>query len=77
MRRQTGNVYWVQKGAGLAWVRLRSLERDNETGIGETGVVRAPVSPRHSPHISASPPSQNVHILAELETKKNSSVANP
>ena len=77
MRKQTGNVYWVQKGAGLAWVRLKSPERDNEAGSGETGVVRAPVSSQHYPHISASPSSQNVHILAELETKKNSNVANP
>ena len=64
-----------RKGAGLAWVRLRSPERDNEAGSRETGVVRGPVSPQHSPHISASP-LQNVHILAELETK-NSNVANP
>lgn len=63
-----------RKGAGLAWVRSRSLESDNEARSRENGTVRAPTPRQPSPHIS------DPHVYTcplNLRLKRTLNVANP
>lgn len=60
MRKQTGNVYWVQKGGRAGLGQTEFLGSHNEAGSRETSAVRAPVP---APPLTYLPPNMYTRLL--------------
>lgn len=69
MRKQTGNVYWVQKGGRAGLGQTEFLGSHNEAESRDTVPLEPP--PQPSPHI---PAPRYVHMPAKPGTKGNTKI---